>query len=413
MKYGLIGDRLGHSFSKEIHERLADYIYDLKELSSPELDAFMRKKDFSAINVTIPYKQSVMPYLDEISEQAQNIGAVNTVVRKGNKLYGYNTDFLGMRALILRSGIVFTDKKVLILGGGGTSRTAQAVAKDLKAKEIYVVSRLGREGISYSEARDFHSDAQIIINTTPCGMYPHIDELPPIELDDFPALEGVVDAIYNPLRTKLVSVALERGIPAVGGLYMLVAQAGFAVEYFLDKRINQTAIEAVYSDLCSQKENIVLIGMPGCGKSTIGRMLSKKLNRSLKDSDDLIKERFDATPDQIIRKHGEKVFRDMESMVITERIAPLNGQIISTGGGAILRDENVRALKMNGKMVFLDRPLELLAVSSDRPLSSDRTLLEKRYRERYGRYCEIADIRISADKTPAEICKEIIEELRK
>lgn len=412
MKYGLIGEKLGHSFSKEIHEKLADYTYDIQEIPPAELGDFMRKKAFSAINVTIPYKQAVFPYLDEISEQAKTIGAVNTVVCKGNKLYGYNTDFFGMRALILRAGIDLTDKTVMILGGGGTSRTARAVAEDLKAKEVLVVSRSGKDGISYAEAKEIHSDAEIIINTTPCGMYPNIDELPPIDLADFPKVEGVVDAVYNPIRTQLVSMARECGIPAVGGLYMLVAQAAYAVEYFLDCKVPQEAIEQVFRELESAKENIVLIGMPGCGKSTVGKRLAKKLNRRFLDTDALLTEYCGKTPNEIIREQGETVFRALETKVILEQAAPLNGCVIATGGGAILRDENVRALKQNGRTVFLDRPLELLAVSDDRPLSSDRQLLEKRYHERYERYCATADIKISAVKEPSILCEQIIEELK-
>ena len=412
MKYGLIGEKLGHSFSKEIHEKLADYTYDLKELAPDEIHGFMQEKAFSAINVTIPYKQTVIPYLDEISPQAKEIGAVNTVVCKGNKLYGYNTDFLGMRALIIRAGIEICGKKVLILGSGGTSRTAATVMADLKAGEVVIASRSGKGGLSYSDVKTQCGDVQVIVNTTPCGMYPNIDQLPPIDLDDFPKLEGLVDVIYNPLRTKLVSMALERGIPAVGGLYMLVAQAAYAVEYFLDRKVSQQAIDRVYNELCFAKENMVLIGMPGCGKSTVGKRLARQLNRPFYDTDQMITERFNATPDQIIRSQGEAAFRAMESQVILEQVAPLNGCVIATGGGAILKDYNVRGLKMNGTTVFLDRPLELLATSADRPLSSDRELLEKRYHERYARYNEVADLVICADQSPGTLCQRIIKELK-
>ena len=413
MKYGLIGEKLGHSFSKEIHEKLADYTYDLKELSSAELDDFMRRKEFFAINVTIPYKQVVMPYLDEISPQATAIGAVNTVVRKGEKLYGHNTDFFGMRALIRRAGIDLNGKIVMILGRGGTSHTARAVAADLQAKEVIIASRSGKDGITYKVASQTRKDVEIIINTTPCGMYPNIDELPPSDLADYPALEGLVDVVYNPVRTKLVSKALARGIPAVGGLYMLVAQAAYAVEYFLDQDVAQEEIDRVFNELRCAKENIVLIGMPGCGKSTVGKRLAQELNRTFWDTDQLITERFGATPAEIIRTQGEAAFRDMETAVIREQIAPLTGCVVATGGGAILKDENVEYLKMNGRTVFLDRALELLAVTDDRPLSSDRELLEKRYRERYPRYLKTADFTLIANEQPAELCKKIIEEMKK
>ncbi len=412
MKYGLIGEKLGHSFSKLIHEKFADYIYELKELSPEQVEGFIKGKAFEAINVTIPYKQVVMPFLDEISPQAQTIGAVNTVVCKGNKLYGHNTDFFGLRALIKRAGIEISGKKVLIAGSGGTSRTAQAVAAALGAGEVVVASRSGNDGVSYVTAQKVHNDSQIIINTTPCGMYPQIDDAV-LDLKDYPMVEGLVDVVYNPLRTKLVADALARGIPAVGGLYMLVAQAAYAVECFLNTRISETDIERVYNELALSKENIVLVGMPGCGKSTIGKRLSRELNRPLYDTDQMITERYGKKPAEIIRQEGETVFREKEATVIREQVAPLTGSIIATGGGAILRDDNVRFLKLNGKTIFLDRSLNLLAVTSDRPLSSDRKLLEQRYRERYLRYQNVADLVIGADEKPAEICERILKELQK
>lgn len=412
MKYGLIGEKLGHSFSKVIHEKLADYTYDLKELSPDQVEAFIKGREFNAINVTIPYKQVVMPFLDEISPQVQAIGAVNTVVCKGEKLYGYNTDFFGMRALIKRAGMEIFGKKVLITGSGGTSHTARAVVEELGAREVVVASRSGQNGVPYAVAKEEHKDARIIINTTPCGMYPNIDDAA-IDLNDYPMLEGLVDVVYNPLRTRLVAEALERGIPAVGGLYMLVAQAAYAVEHFLDTEISVAEIERIYKELAFSKENIVLVGMPGCGKSTVGKKLAKKLNRPFHDIDQMITERYGKTPAEIIRQEGESAFREKEATVIREQAASLTGCIIATGGGAILRDDNVRFLKLNGKTVFLDRSLSHLAVTADRPLSSDRKLLEQRYRERYPRYQRIADIAVPADEVPELICEMILKELQK
>lgn len=409
MKYGCIGEKLAHSFSKEIHNRLADYSYELKELRPEEVDGFMHSKDFSAINVTIPYKQTVIPYLDSISPQAKAIGAVNTVVNRDGKLYGYNTDFFGMRALILRAEIDVTSKKVLILGSGGTSKTARAVAADLKAREVLVVSRTGKDGITYEDAYANHSDAQIIINTTPCGMYPQIHNTP-IDLDRFPAVEGVVDAVYNPLRTELILRAQEKKIPAAGGLYMLVAQAAFAVEFFLDTKISAEKIESVFYEIYRSKENLVLIGMPGCGKTTVGRILSEQLHKKLTDTDVLITERAGKSPAELIIEQGEAAFRDLESKVISEQVAPMNGSVIATGGGAVLREENVKNLKKNGRIIFLDRPLDELVVTNDRPLSCNRTLLEQRYRERYHRYCDTADQIISPASDLKKICQSIIEE---
>ncbi|MBQ3084936.1 MAG: shikimate dehydrogenase [Clostridia bacterium] len=410
MKYGCIGEKLGHSFSKEIHNRLADYPYELKELRPEEIDSFMRNHDFCAINVTIPYKQTVIPYLDSISPQAEAIGAVNTIVNRGGKLYGYNTDFFGMRALILRAGIEVASKKVLILGSGGTSKTARAVAADLKAREVLVVSRTGKDGITYEQAYADHTDAEIIINTTPCGMFPKIHAAP-IDLDRFSNAEGVIDAVYNPLRTELILQAQERRIPAAGGLYMLVAQAAFAVEFFLDTKVSSEKIESVFREIDRSKKNIVLSGMPGCGKSTVGRILSSRLGMAFFDTDALITERAGKSPSELITERGEAAFRDLESQVIAEQVAPMNGSVIATGGGAILRDENVRNLKKNGYIVFLDRPLDELAMSDDRPLSSNRTLLEQRYRERYQRYCDTADQIISPASVLEENCKKIIEEM--
>ncbi len=412
MKYGCIGEKLGHSFSREIHHRLADYTYELKELTPEELGAFMERKEFSAINVTIPYKQAVIPYLSEISPQAKAIGAVNTVVQRDGKLYGYNTDFFGMRALILRAGIELAGKKVLILGSGGTSRTARAVAEDLSAREILVVSRTGKEGITYEEARSCHGDAEILINTTPCGMYPNIHSVP-LELEDYPVLEGVVDAVYNPLNTELVLRARARGIKAVCGLYMLVAQAAFAVEYFLDTKIAPETIEAVFQAVYSSKENIVLTGMPGSGKSTVGKLLAERLGRSFLDTDELLVQRAGKTPAELIRAEGEPAFRDLESAVIREEAAPMTGCIIATGGGAILRDENIKELKRNGRIWFLDRPLEEIVPTDDRPLSGNRAQLEARYRERYPRYTATADRIISPASVLEQVVKEITEDLVK
>ena len=254
MQYGLIGEHLPHSFSKIIHEKIASYNYDLHELMTHEVDSFMRKAAFSGINVTIPYKQTVIPYLDEISDQAAKIGAVNTIVNRDGKLCGYNTDYFGMRDLLIRNGTDPAGKKVLILGTGGTSKTAYAVVSDMGAAEIHKVSRTGKEGaLTYGEACTNHSDAEIIINTTPCGMYPGIDDSP-VDLDCFPRLCGLVDAIYNPLRTVLVLEAQKRGIPAQGGLYMLVVQAVYAAELFTGEKIDDAVTEEVYREILNSKE---------------------------------------------------------------------------------------------------------------------------------------------------------------
>ncbi|MBR4960640.1 MAG: shikimate dehydrogenase, partial [Clostridia bacterium] len=262
-KYGCIGKKLTHSFSKEIHKGLADYEYDLIELTEEEIPPFFAKKDFAAINVTIPYKQMVIPYLDTVSDIARRIGAVNTIVNRDGRLYGYNTDYYGMKALIERAGVELNGKKVLVLGTGGTSKTAQVVAADMGAAAVLTVSRTRTDTyIDYTDAVTLHTDAQVIINTTPAGMYPDCSAKP-IDISAFNRLEGVIDAVYNPLRTNLVLDARERGIKAEGGLYMLVMQAVVAVEKFLDTEIAKEAADRVFASVFASKENIVLTGMPG------------------------------------------------------------------------------------------------------------------------------------------------------
>lgn len=410
MTYGLIGKKLGHSFSKEIHEQLADYTYELKELLPQQVKGFIRERGFSAINVTIPYKETVIPFLDEISPRAKAIGAVNTIVNSNGKLKGYNTDILGMGALLDYHEINIENRKVLILGSGGTAQTALALAKERNASQVLIVSRGGANGITYEEVYTSHTDAQIIINTTPCGMYPQIDDSP-LDLSAFEALEGVVDAIYNPLRTSLILQAQAKGVKAAGGLYMLVAQAVYAVQFFLDCSMDLSVIDKIYHKILAQKENIVLIGMPSCGKSTIGTLLAEQLNRELYDTDQLICSEFGKSPAEIIQNEGEAAFRDKESNVVSSLVAPLSGAIIATGGGAILKSENVLELKKNGKLFFIDRPLELLITTKDRPLSSDRNALEARYNERYPIYCAAADKKISLAIDLDVICNEIIKEM--
>ncbi len=412
MQYGLIGEHLGHSFSKDIHENIADYTYELKELTPDSVGDYIKGRSFKGINVTIPYKQTVMPYLDEISEQALSIGAVNTVVNRDGKLYGYNTDFLGMVELIRHAGISIEGKKVLILGTGGTSKTAKAVAESLGAKEVFKVSRkAGDEAISYDEAISIHADAGIIINTTPVGMYPNIDNCP-IDIEAFKNLSGVVDAIYNPLCSNLVLDAKRKGIKAEGGLYMLCAQAVYASAHFLNKEVDTSQIDKVFKILKDQKQNIVLIGMPTCGKSTVGRILKKRLNKKLYDVDKLIVDRIGESISDFMGKNGEPAFRKVESEVIND-ISGEDGLIIATGGGAVLKPENVKALKKNGVVIFLDRALENLIVASDRPLSSDRERLNKLFVERGPIYRAAADIIIDANRTLEEVVDSIIKELSK
>lgn len=407
MQYGLIGERLGHSFSKIVHGYLAEYEYELCELPREDVDAFLCKREFCAINVTIPYKETVIPYLSYIDPHAEEIGAVNTIVNRDGRLYGYNTDFYGMKSLIERMELDFCGKKVAILGTGGTSRTAMAVAKALGAAEYFRVSRTAKGGaIDYESLYRDHADTDFIINTTPAGMYPNIDDAP-IDLEKFSAISGVIDAIYNPLRPKLLTKAREMGIPAEGGLYMLVAQAVRAAEIFLDRSYPTDTCEVIYRRILRQKENIVLIGMPGCGKSTVGKLLAEKLSREIYDMDTCIVQTAGKEITDIFSAVGESGFRDLETRVLKEQLARMGGIVLATGGGAILRDENVAALRQNGRLYFLDRPLCDLLPTADRPTASSTEAIRRRYEERYFRYCSVADVRIPVDASPEEIAEKI------
>lgn len=412
MKYGLIGEKLGHSFSKEIHEKIADYTYELKEIKKEDLENFILSKEFSALNVTIPYKEMVIPYMDFIDEKALEIKAVNTVVNKDGKLYAYNTDYYGLKALILNNNIDCNNKTVLILGTGGTSKTASVVLKDLNAKKVLFVSRSKNDDnpnvITYNDALDIE-DVNIIIDTTPNGMYPK-DEEPIIDITKYKTLEAVVDVVYNPLKTRLIRNALELGINAVGGLYMLVGQAVYAVERFLDKSFDDITkvIDRVYKDILSRKENIVLIGMPGCGKSTIGKMLSEKFNKELIDSDVEIEKVMNCQIKDFLTESNEEEFRDIESSVINN-ISLLNNKIISTGGGAVKRYSNIKSLKGNGLIIFIDRSIDNIKTDDTRPLSSNVEKLNKLYRERYPLYKKACDYEVSNNGDIHDTVNKIIE----
>ncbi len=399
-KYGCIGKKLTHSFSKEIHAKLADYEYELIELGEDDIENFFAEKNFNAINVTIPYKQTVIPYLDSLSDVAKRIGAVNTIINKNGKLYGYNTDYYGMKALIEKIGIDPKGKKVLILGTGGTSKTARVLTEDMGAAEIITVSRRKSEKyITYEEAVITHSDADIIINTTPSGMYPDC-ESEPIDLSVFEKAEGVLDAVYNPLSTNLVLKAKERGIKTEGGLYMLVMQAVVAVCKFNDTEIPQAVADKVFSDILLSKENIVLTGMPGSGKSTIGKLLNID-GFSFIDTDEEIEKRCGCSIKELINSKGEKYFRDLETEVIKD-VSSEGCRIISTGGGAVLRKENINALRRNGKIFFINANPDRLFPTDNRPLSDTSEKLKKLYDERINIYKSTADVVVPDSATPEE-----------
>lgn len=412
MKYGLIGEHLKHSYSCEIHAQIADYEYELHELPPSGLGGFLKKREFNAINVTIPYKQDVIPYLDEISDTAKRIGAVNTIVNRNGRLYGDNTDFAGMLALAKHIGVDMKGRKVLILGTGGASKTGHALAEYMGAQSVYYVSRSGKDGsISYEQAVTEHSDAQIIINATPVGMFPKQDGRP-IDISAFPKLEGVIDAIYNPLRTNLILDAQERGIPAEGGLYMLSAQAVHASAVFRDIPLDESLVDKAFKSVKNDKQSIVLIGMPSSGKTTVGRILSEKCGKQLADTDEYIVRKIGMPISDFFAKHGEAEFRKIEKETVAE-LSATGGRIIATGGGAVLDPENVRALKQNGVLVFLDRRPENLIATDDRPLASRRSALEKLYAERYDIYCAAAELHIDANTTPEAEADAILKELAK
>ncbi|MBE6625352.1 MAG: shikimate dehydrogenase [Ruminococcaceae bacterium] len=404
MRYGLIGEHLGHSFSREIHERIADYKYEIHEIAPDALGDFLSNPTFEGINITIPYKEKAIPYLYFVSDNAKKIGAVNTVKNENGKLYGYNTDYMGMRALILRNKIDLKDKKALILGCGGTAKTGYAVLSDLGVRQIV---RVGREGegadVLYKDVLNEHSDAEFILNTTPVGMYPK-NEGKIIDVNDFPKLEGLIDVVYNPLRTNIVLDARKKGIKAESGLYMLVSQAIYASEIFTGNKISEELCTATFNEILSQKENIVLVGMPSCGKTTVGHYLASQTGRELIDTDDEIVKRIGMEISEYFALYGEEKFREVESEAVKEACAK-NGAIIATGGGAILRDENVRYMKQNGRVYFLNRALDLLTPTSDRPTASDYEALRKRYNERYSKYISCADAVVPANGTVVQVAE--------
>lgn len=411
MQFGLIGEKLGHSYSKEIHNLIADYGYELREVKREELGAFMTERAFSGINVTIPYKKSVMDYLDVISDDAKKIGAVNTVVNRDGKLYGYNTDFYGLKALLIHNGVSVRNKKVLILGSGGTSDTAYNVVTGLNAKEAIKVSRTKKDGfVTYDEAARLHSDADVIINATPVGMYPDDDGVP-VNIGLFPSLSAVIDAIYHPLRTNLVSDAENRGIKACGGLYMLVAQAVYAAALFENKKPDENLIDDVYGKILNDKRNIVLIGMPSSGKTTIGKALAARMGKRFADTDELIVGTTGKSIPEIFEKEGEKVFREIEKKVICD-ISVNDGTVIATGGGVILDEKNVLALKRNGVIVYLDRKIDNLIATDSRPLSSNVDDLKKLYAKRKPLYEKYAEITIDDNDDVATVVRRAEEALK-
>ncbi len=410
MEYGLIGEKLGHSFSPELHRELADYDYQLCPLTPAELPNFMQRAEFRAINVTIPYKEKVMPFLDEIDERAQAIGAVNTIVNKNGRLYGHNTDFAGFDYLLQKHGIDPKGKTVLIMGAGGAGKCAAAVLSSRGAAKIYQADRVtGANLITYEAAQQL-DDVQIIVNATPNGMYPGNEAPLLLDLSLFPRLEAVADVVYNPLKTNLVLAAEDLGLIACGGLEMLVAQAKFAAEYFLDTQIADSEIDRIYQKLRQQKLNIALIGMPGSGKTTVGKRLAKMCGKTLVDSDAQVEKTAGRAIKDIFAAQGEAAFRQMEAEAIAA-IAKQDGRIIATGGGAVIDPANVRNLRQNSILVWLDKPAETLSLNDKRPLSPNRAANIKLYQQRLPLYQAAADIKIENCGTADEAANAILARL--
>lgn len=405
IEYGLLGEKLGHSFSPQIHKALADYDYRLLPTPHTAVEELFRRREFKGLNVTIPYKRTVIPLCDEVDSRATAIGAVNTVVNRGGKLTGYNTDIDGLIYLAKRAGMDMAGKKVVILGSGGTSRTARAAAHELGAAEIVVVSRTGEDNY---ENISRHADAGVLINTTPVGMFPNCGEAA-VSLNGFPRLTGVLDVVYNPLRTALIMEAEARCIPCSCGLPMLVAQARRAAELFTGESIRDARLEAVISGLTAQVQNIVLIGMPGCGKSAIGRRLARRLGKEFLDLDALITERAGKPIPDIFAQEGEEAFRALESQIAREAGAR-TGCVISTGGGIVTRRENYAPLHQNGMIVHITRDLSLLPTAG-RPVSQS-TDLHELWRRRAPMYQAFADVTIDNNgplaETAAQIEKEVL-----
>ena len=409
MEYGLIGQSLGHSYSPTLHSLLADYSYALRELAPAQLGPFLTAGQFRGLNVTIPYKQAVLPYLSQLSPVARRIGAVNTILNRDGRLVGHNTDYDGLMSLARQAGIDPAGGRVLILGTGGAARTAHAVMEDLGAAEILHTTRQPG-GLAAADAARLYPDTAVIVNATPVGMRPD-DTGAPIHLSGFSRLRGVLDVVYNPLRTRLVLQAQALGIPAAGGLWMLAAQAVYAAALFQDIPADPARIRLAYEWLLARKQNLVLIGMPTCGKTTVGRRLSEKTGRPFYDTDEILSARLGMAPGEYITRCGEAAFRAAESALVAE-LTRLEGAVIATGGGTVLDPGNVQALKGSGQLVFLDRQLALLTPAPDRPLSADPEALARLYEARRPVYLAAADRTVNADGAPQAVANAVLQEVK-
>lgn len=407
MDYGLIGARLGHSHSPRIHAALAGYDYQLRELKEEELTGFLEERSFRGINVTIPYKKAVMPFCAELGEGARRIGCVNTIVkRRDGSLYGDNTDYYGFCQTARRAGVTFAGRHVLILGSGGTSLTAFQAAEDLGAASVERVSRSGELNYENVYRRE---ETEIVVNTTPVGMFPKNGERA-VDLSRFPKLQGVVDVVYNPLRTAFLLQAEALGVPAAGGLPMLVAQAQRASELFTGERIHEERMEAVLREVAAEVTNVVLIGMPGSGKSTVGAALARRLERPFVDADEEIVRRAGRSIPEIFAEDGEERFRALETEVLSD-LGKRSGIVLATGGGAVLFERNLPLLRQNGRIYRITRDVSRLATCG-RPLSSSPEHLREMEQERAPFYERAADVTVSNDGSTAETVAAMMRDLR-
>lgn len=405
-KYGLIGEKLGHSFSPQIHELLYGYEYRLYEIPRDGLSDFLKNTDLSGFNVTIPYKQDVIPFCKALAPNAEEIGSVNTVIREADgSLSGYNTDYYGFEYMLKKSGFSVSGKKVLVLGSGGASKTVTAVLKNHGASPVVVISRSGENNYDNISR---HTDAEAIVNTTPVGMYPNTG-ISPVDLADFKSCGLVLDLIYNPHRTELLLKAEEMGIPAYNGLTMLVAQAKKAGDLFTSSVLGEDVIDRTAAVIASQTMNIALIGMPGSGKTTIGRKIAEMTGREFIDLDEEIEKSLGRTIPEIISEEGVPYFRFEETRLLRE-ISRKSGLVIATGGGVVTVPENRKLLKQNSFTVLIERPLSELE-SDGRPLSQSKGV-EALYNERKNLYLDWSDFKVS-NTTPEETAKEITGKISK
>jgi len=405
-RYGLIGGKLGHSYSKEIHEALGGYEYELMPMDGEAVVELLKKREFDGINVTVPYKQLVMSHIDELSDRAASIGAVNTIIKlPDGRLRGDNTDYAGLSWTLERAEISLSGRHVTVLGSGGTSHTVQELAKNSGAASVTVVSR-GSE-VDYGHP-ELLKHTQVLINTTPVGMYPECAKHK-VDLTLMPDLEGVMDAIYNPRMTGLLQEAERLNVPFAGGLPMLVMQAAEAIRLFTSKEVPVSEVERVIRKISADRDNVILVGMPGCGKSTVGKMLAKRMGRPFFDTDALVTEREGKTVSAIFSDSGEAVFRALEAQAVFD-LCKESGLVIATGGGAVLKEENRKAMQMNGRVVYLDRDVKKLG-RRDRPLSTGLNALYEMFAVRSPIYESCCDVKVENSGSKESTVTKILEAL--